>query len=94
MKELMDLVDDLKQSLDETNEVKNIKVLNKEISKDKELLNDIKEYNLTKNEKIKEKILSNELFNKYKDNEIELNLLIMKINSELKKISIKKGCLK
>lgn len=94
MNELMDLVDNFKQSLDETNEVKNIKRLNKEISKDKELLNTIKEYNLTKNEKLKEKILSNELFNKYKDNEIELNLLIMKINSELKKISIKKGCLK
>ena len=94
MEELIDLVENLKSSLDKTAEVKNIKHLNKEISKDKELLNDIKKYNLTHDESIKSKILSNELFNKYKDNEIELNLLIMKINHELKKISIKKGCLK
>lgn len=94
MEELIDLVDNLKLSLDKTEEVKNIKKLNKEISKDEELLNDIKKYNLTHDESIKSKILSNELFNKYKDNEIELNLLIMKINHELKKISIKKGCIK
>lgn len=94
MNELIDLVDNLKESLDKTDEVKNIKALNKEISKDKDLLETIKKYNLTHDEKLKSKILSNELFNKYKDNEIELNLLIMKINHELKKISIKKGCLK
>ncbi|MBQ6477517.1 MAG: YlbF family regulator [Bacilli bacterium] len=94
MNELIDLVDNLKDSLDETTEVKNIKELNKEISKDKDLLELIKKYNLTHDEKLKSKILSNELFNKYKDNEIELNLLIMKINHELKKMSIKKGCLK
>ena len=94
MEELINLVDNLKDSLDKTTEVKNIKLLNKEIIKDKELLNNIKEYNLTHDESIKSKILSNELFNKYKDNEIELNILIMKINQELKKISIKKGCIK
>ncbi len=94
MNELIELTDNLKKSLDETTEVKVIKELNKEISKDKELLNNIKEYNLTHDESIKSKILSNELFNKYKDNEIELNILIMKINQELKKISVKKGCLK
>jgi cell fate (sporulation/competence/biofilm development) regulator YlbF (YheA/YmcA/DUF963 family) len=94
MNELITLVDNLKRSLDKTEEVKNIKKLNKEISKDKELLNSIKEYNLTHDESIKRKILSSELFNRYKDNEIELNILIMKINQELKKISVKKGCLK
>ena len=94
MNELIDLVDNLKQSLDKTDEVKNIKELNREISKDKDLLETVKKYNLTHDEKLKSKILSNELFNKYKDNEIELNLLIMKINHELKKLSIKKGCIK
>ena len=94
MNELIDLVDNLKTSLDERDEVKNIKELNKEISKDKDLLELIKKYNLTHDEELKSKILSNELFNKYKDNEIELNLLIMKINHELKKINVKKGCLK
>lgn len=90
MNELMELVDNLKLSLDNTEEVKNIKKMNKEISKDIDLLEDIKKYNLTKDENLKKKIISNELFNKYKDNEIELNLLIMKINHELKKLNIKK----
>jgi cell fate (sporulation/competence/biofilm development) regulator YlbF (YheA/YmcA/DUF963 family) len=94
MNELIELTDNLKKSLDKTEEVKMIKKLNKEISKDEELLESIKEYNLTNDEKLKSKILSNELFNKYKDNEIELNILIMKINQELKRISIKKGCIK
>ena len=90
MNELMELVDNLKLSLDNTDEVKNIKKMNKEISKDIDLLEDVKKYNLTKDETLKKKIISNELFNKYKDNEIELNLLIMKINHELKKLNIKK----
>ena len=90
MNELMELVDNLKLSLANTDEVKNIKKMNKEISKDIDLLEDIKKYNLTKDETLKKKIISNELFNKYKDNEIELNLLIMKINHELKKLNIKK----
>ncbi len=90
MNELIELVDNLKLSLDNTDEVKNIKKMNKEISKDIDLLEDVKKYNLTKDETLKKKIISNELFNKYKDNEIELNLLIMKINHELKKLNIKK----
>ncbi len=90
MNELIELVDNLKLSLDNTDEVKNIKKMNKEISKDIDLLEDVKKYNLTKDETLKKKIISNELFNKYKDKEIELNLLIMKINHELKKLNIKK----
>ena len=94
MNDLIRLVNNLKDALDKTDEVKNIKKLNKETSKDKELLDNVKKYNLTYDESIKSKILSNELFNIYKDNEIELNILIMRINQELKKISIKKGCIK
>ena len=92
MNELMDLVDDLKKELDNTKEVKEIKEIQKEVERDDHLLSLIEKYNLTKDEKIKEQILSNELFNKYKDKEINLNILIMSINKELKKIKGDKSC--
>lgn len=92
MNELMELVDNLKKSLDETKEVKDIKEYNKKVSLDKDLLNKIKKYNETKDESLKKEILSNELFNEYKEKEIDFNVLILKINKELKRISSKKGC--
>ena len=92
MNELMELVDNFKKSLDKTKEVQEIKKYNKIISKDKELLSKIKKYNDTKDESLKKEILSNKLFNEYKEKEIDFNVLILKINKELKRISSKKGC--
>ena len=92
MNELMELVDNLKKDLDKTKEVQEIKKYNKIISKDKELLYKIKKYNDTKDESLKKEILSNKLFNEYKEKEIDFNVLILKINKELKRISSKKGC--
>lgn len=92
MNELMELVDNLKKELDMTKEVQDIKDYNKKISKDKDLLSKIKKYNDTKDESLKKEILSNKLFNEYKEKEIDFNVLILKINKELKRISTKKGC--
>ena len=92
MNELINLVDDLKKDLDNTKEVKELLELKEQVNKDKELLSKIQKYNLTKNTKLKEEILSNELFNKFKDKEINLNILIMSINKELKKIKGDKHC--
>ena len=92
MNELMELVDNLKTELDMTKEVQDIKDYNKKISKDKDLLSKIKKYNDTKDESLKKEILSNKLFNEYKEKEIDFNILILKINKELKRISTKKGC--
>lgn len=92
MNELMELVDNLKKELDKTKEIQEIKKYNKIISKDKELLSKIKKYNDTKDESLKKEILSNKLFNEYKEKEIDFNVLILKINKELKRISSKKGC--
>ena len=92
MNELMELVDNFKKSLDNTKEVQEIKEYNKKISKDKDLLSKIKKYNDTKDESLKKEILSNKLFNEYKEKEIDFNILILKINKELKRISTKKGC--
>lgn len=92
MNELMELVDNFKKELDMTKEVQDIKDYNKKISKDKDLLSKIKKYNDTKDESLKKEILSNKLFNEYKEKETDFNILILKINKELKRISTKKGC--
>ncbi|MBR2711465.1 MAG: YlbF family regulator [Bacilli bacterium] len=92
MNELMELVDNFKKSLDKTKEVQEIKEYNKKISLDKDLLSKIKKYNDTKDESLKKEIISNKLFNEYKEKEIDFNILILKINKELKRISTKKGC--
>ena len=92
MNELMELVDNFKKELDMTKEVQDIKDYNKKISKDKDLLSKIKKYNERKDESLKKEIISNKLFNEYKEKEIDFNILILKINKELKRISTKKGC--
>ncbi len=88
----MELVDNLKKELDKKDEIIDIKKYNKLVSNDKELLKDIEEYNKTMDNNIKNRILSNENFNLYKEKETNLNFLILDINSKLKKINIKKDC--
>lgn len=92
MNELIEKVDNLKKSISELDKVKEIKELNKEIIKDKELLNKIEEYNRTQDEKLKQEIINNELFKKYKVLETDINVLILEINSKLKQINDKGKC--
>ena len=92
MEELYIKLDNLKQALDETETIKEIKRLTAKISKNKELLGLIEKYNYTQDERIKEQIISNEEFTEYKHHETELNLLILEINQELKKITKKDKC--
>lgn len=92
MEDLIDKVENLKEALNDTKQVKEIKDINKLIMNDKELLELIKKYNETQDEDIKTKILDNELFKDYKDKETELNILILEINSKLKEISNKGKC--
>ena len=92
MEELYIKLDNLKLALDETKTIQEIKRLTKKISKNKELLELIEKYNYTQDERTKEKIISNEEFMEYKQQETELNLLILEINQELKKITKKDKC--
>ena len=92
MEELIEKIEALKVCLDNTEEVKSIKSLNLKVIENKELLNKIKLYNQTKKESLKEEITSNELYKEYKKAETELNILILQINSKLKKISHKGKC--
>lgn len=92
MEELYEKIDNLKKTLDETSTVKEIKKLTEEINKNKDLLALIEKYNYTQDERIKEKIINNEQFKNYKHHETKLNLLILEINQELKKITKKDKC--
>lgn len=92
MEKVYEKLDNLKKQLDTAECIKELKKLNKEIQKDKELISLIEKYNATKDEQIKKQIICNELFQKYKQQETELNILILEINQELKKITKKDKC--
>lgn len=92
MNELIEEVELLKKELNNTNQVKDIKKLNKEIRKEEELLKKIEEYNKNNNEELKKEIISNPIFKEYKHKETELNLLILELNQKLKNIKDKKAC--
>ena len=92
MEKLLEKINILKETLDETETIKEIKRLNKELENNQDLLSLIKEYNYTQDERLKEQIIKNELFKKYKHQEAELNFLILEINQELKKITKKDKC--
>jgi len=64
MEKLIEKVENLKTSLDNNEDVKKIKQLNKIINEDKELLKLLAEYTKTKSNQIKEKIISNPNFRK------------------------------
>ena len=90
----MEKVDVLLSELDKQECVVEIKKLNNKLLMNKELLDLIKEYRVNGNEEIKDKIISDELYSKYKHYENEVNFLILNIRSKLKVINDKKGCIK
>lgn len=92
MEKLIEQVEILKKSLDNTTEVKNIIILNKKIKDSKELQKKINEYKERLNNNLKEEIYNDSLYKEYKEAETNLNILILKINKELKKINSKGKC--
>lgn len=92
MEKLIEKVENLKTSLDNNEDVKKIKQLNKIINEDKELLKLLTEYTKTKSNQIKEKIISNPNFRKYKEQETNINIIILELNQRLKEIIDKGKC--
>lgn len=92
MEELIGKVENLKDELDKTESIVNIKKLNKKIKEDKELRTLLEKYKNTNNINVKEEIMSNELFKKYKEEEININFIILEINKRLKEINSKGKC--
>lgn len=94
MEELILKVNNLIDTIDNSDIVKAIKKYNDKVMKDEELLRLIEKYQETKDEEIKGKIMSNKLFEEYKLKESDLNIMIMSINQKLKAISKERSCSK
>ena len=92
MEKLYEKLDNLKEVLNETETIIKLKEITEKVMQDKGLLKQIEDYNYTKDERIKDKILNNQTFREYKHQEAELNLLILEINSKLKEITKKDKC--
>lgn len=92
MEELIVKVNNLIDTIDNSDIVKEIKISNERVMNDKSLLKLLEDYNKTQDEKIKEKIISNDLFQEYKLKETDLNIMIMSINQKLKAISKERSC--
>lgn len=86
MNELYELVNKLKLSLDNLDDIKNIKTINKELENNKDLLDKIKLFRKTNDLNIKKEILKENLFKEYKKSEGVINLLILDMNSKLKEL--------
>ena len=92
MNELMDQLDNLKDELDASSMVMDIRSLLKRIEGDTELSSMLKDYQVRPNDELKNKILESDLFQEYKIKETVLNLFIMEVNQRLGKITKKGGC--
>ena len=79
MEELIEKVEILKDELDKNKSIVNIKKLNKKIMEDKELITLLEKYKNTNNINVKEEIMSNELFKKYKEEETNINFIILEV---------------
>ena len=92
MFELLDKIYEFKNTLDKSDTVININKYHDLINKNSELKSKIKEYNSIPTDKLKMEIYDYMEIKEYKKYEHELNLMILEINSELKKISNTRSC--
>lgn len=94
MNELIEKTEKLKVSIDKADVVKEYKKSKEKIERNKEFISKIELYKESDNKKIKEEIINNKEYRDYKKKETDVNLLILEINHELKKISNKGKCIK
>ena len=82
----------LKKELDNLPLFKELDLYRQNISNNKELVEKIEKYNLTKNNNLRLDIYSYKEIQEYKEKENELNLMILEINKKLKTITNKRSC--
>ena len=92
MEELLEKIENLKKKLDEEECIVRIKELNQKVEKDSVLQELVKRYRSTLKEEDKKKLINYPLYREYKEQETEVNILILKINQRLKEIQSKGGC--
>lgn len=92
MDELYQMIDNLKNSLDNESCIKDLVASISKIKDNEELVDKIKKYNTNYSEELKKEIFKYEEIVSYKHLETEVNFLILEIRKELKKIVGKGGC--
>lgn len=92
MDELYQMIDNLKNSLDDEACIKDLVASISKIKDNEKLVDKIKKYNINHSEELKKEIFSYEEIVSYKHLETEVNFLILEIRKELKKIVGKGGC--
>ena len=92
MEKIIEKVKEIENDLDHDDRVIKIKKLNEEIMQDKKLLQMLEEYRKYPKEELKNEIINYPLFQNYKKEDLEINILIMEINEKLKKINDKGTC--
>lgn len=92
MNELYQRINELKNNLDNESCIQDLIVSMEEIKNNEKLVSQIRAYNIKRSDELKRKILSNNEIIKYKHQETEVNLLILEIRKELKRITSKGGC--
>ena len=92
MDELYQMIDNLKNSLDNESCINDLVISISKIKDNEELVDKIKKCNTNYSEELKKEIFSYEEIVSYKHLETEANFLILEIRKELKKIVEKGGC--
>lgn len=92
MDELYQMIDSLKNSLDNESCINDLVTSISKIKDNKGLVDKIKKYNTNYSEELKKEIFSYEEIVSYKHFETEVNFLILEIRKELKKTIGKGGC--
>ena len=92
MSELIEKIEELKKELDQLEVFDELKLLQKQIYCNSELVDKIKKYNETINQSLRLDIYQYDEMKQYKKIENEINLIILEINQRLNLITDKRGC--
>ncbi len=92
MIELLEKIEDLKIELDKLDLFKELDIAKEKINSNEKLISKIKEYNNTYDKNLRMNIYSYDEIKNYKRLENEVNLLIISINNQLKRLQDKGSC--
>ena len=92
MEELIEKLEQLKKEISSLDIVEELHKRKDEVMNDSSLVEKIEEYKKHPEESLKKEIISSPSFLAYKETETEIDLLILQINQEFKKIRKKYDC--
>lgn len=92
MEELIEKLEQLKKEISSLDIVEELHKRKDEVMNDSSLVEKIEEYKKQPMESLKKEIISSPSFLAYKEMETEIDLLILQINQEFKKIRKKYDC--